>query len=785
MKNSQGSGTEQSGPRPSLGERIKNFFRKETVRDFLLISLAGLVISSVITLPTRPITPVSLGGDNSYYFKNAQSFQKVWKSPFYYFPGLIFDSLSSNELQDIGFNHTSDIDSFQRAPVYIAYLSLWTVLFGESGASLCMSQNFLFALILGMIYLILRLFVSRKAAFAGPVIALTYIFFYMEALLTLTEFFQTLNFLALLYCLQKAYEAKERRRGSYILVALMTVLLVFNKSGLKYVYFLVLPFAIITEFISNPVRKKAANNSILLLVSFFVLLLFGNLILSRGEAPTAASNTLAWRNFYAGACVQADGFGVNTSFHNAEFRKNITAGKDPFWFNRYSEICKPATIEIIKKNPVAYASMTLKKIGVQIVNGSYGYESAYQKLNRGFNTYHILLLVLFIMSFFILPGKETFLLKGLTCLFLAYNAAVYGLSNPDPRYFMPFVPIYIISIVILFKEILIQKLLINLKFWVMLGLLAVSAILSDKYILIALTPNMNFIIVLQFALLIFCVVMFFILMRPQLKDPLYKIFDIGILAAVFLLFLPWIFDNRELSRFELKNTEIRQQIVLPKLDMKNVESTMVAVSLKALSTNAVISMRFNGLSFTNVRVADARYTIVSNLYTRDNMPLLSPGWIYIPIPKDKISTNNEISVYGKNVALYKVYPEKHPKIPSFFAFRGSGAIYGPYNTRDKRLYLDRDPLSSLRTSYVKGRKIKSDIDVYIVVKVKGDYYIPKIYNQLNNAIVKLIALYDPLDSKLVAWSTTDPGPAFEKVSGNLYRYLAGELDRFRSGFIMF
>ncbi len=113
-------------------------------------------------------------------------------------------------------------------------------------------------------------------------------------------------------------------------------------------------------------------------------------------------------------------------------------------------------------------------------------------------------------------------------------------------------------------------------------------------------------------------------------------------------------------------------------------------------------------------------------------------------------------------------------------------VYGPYTKKERRVFIENTEKSLARNSYFnKKNQSKIDLNIFIVLKQRGDYYIDKRYKEFNDANTKFIAINNPLDNKIVFWSQVNPGERFIKVYNNLYRYLLSEIDRFYSGYELY
>lgn len=780
-----------------LSLRLKNFFSKDKTRHFLIIFLASFILCAVITLSHQPLDTcdkAGQSGDNWYYFKNARLFTSVWKAPLYYGPGLLFGTLSPHELQSIGFNHDSDFDTFFRAPAFIGYLSFWMVLFGESELSMLFSQVFLYGLIVSYLFLILLMFTDKKTALAGALLLFVHLSFYIAALYTLTELFQTLLGLMLFYHSFKTFRNAESRKRDYFLLALLLFLFTYTKLALKYSYLFLLPLLAYFEFLKSRHDKKSLKKNLAaLLVSFFILLFLYQTAVSRGKQP-GTSNIGGWRNFYAGSSIEADGFVLNTGFHNREFRQNLVRGTDPFWFNRYSEICKYALKDIIRSRPLAYISMTLKKMGLLLFHAPFHYASAGLLMglrNLILNPFHHLLVILAVIAFFFLK-REYLHLKAYFFVLMVYLAGIYGLSNPDARYFLPLIPFYII-LSVLFMRQFIQNGLHKKKKTLLFLLIHGSAFLIlfplNSFLGILISSALALLII-RFSLFLIVVILdYLVFLRPALA--LYEK-NGRILLGLFSLFVvsclsAFLLDQRNFNHFPRACSQAVQKIVMPENFQAGKEKAYLALDVRPGHTEAFLKVFLNSVLITNISarglLSCGQEPVIETVPVRTG----EKGWILVPLPLESIRSTNHVLISNRGFSLFgRLDPDrKKARLPSLF-HRKAGTediLFGPKTGKEKRVFLDTDVMSRQRESFLSGKiEDRYELDIFILLKEKGDYYIDRRYDSFNQANLKFIALNNPLDNKIVFWSAEPAPEAFQKVYGNLYKYLLGELDRFFSGY---
>ncbi|MDD5067483.1 MAG: glycosyltransferase family 39 protein [bacterium] len=782
----------EQAPAPRFSEKIKLFFGREQVRDFLLVFLLTFLFSTFVTLQQQPVDThdrTGKGGDNWYYFHNAQLFSKVWSSPFSFLGSLFTDSLTEQELLSIGFNHYGDIDTFFRAPVYITYLSFWIFLFGESEIPLLLSQTLILGLIFALIFLIIRQSLGRKWAFAGVLLSLFYLSFYTAAVYTLTELFQTLLALSLFYYSRHLLSDTGIRRFPYVLLAVLFFLFAYSKIAQKFIYLFLIPlFLYFLFFQGNSDKKTKKKNTAVFLVSFMVLVLFYGLMSSRGRTNTPA-DLGGWRNFYAGSCVQAQGFGLNTGFHNKEFRDNLPRGTDQFWFNRYSEVCRYAVLDIIRHHPMAYISMTLKKIGLLLGYPPENYQSRSllrQARYRYLNYYHFLLLLICIPGFILLDRKHLYF-KTFFLFLTFYLAGIYGLSNPGTRYFIVISPFFLILSVLSINEFIIKKGYRNKAFLFFFCLCVIFSLLMNKNLLALVLGSIKSLIAVQIILFhLFLIISILLFLKNRTPSPDRNETVLFLLLSLFLysLFMARIIDDRSVNHFSMNPGQIKEEIILSPSSLTGKEQALLALDIRTDSTNAELSININGIYRTNIKVIRSSCTIDPD-YDLGVKEFYEPRWLVLPLELSKLKNTNTITIRNKEVYFYYALREKKKKIPSLFHFSGNleDIIYGPYTRQDRRTYMVQDMKSLARSATIDQRPAAAkDAHIFLVLKGKGNYYIDKKYESFNQANLKLIALQNPIDSRIVFFSVQDPGPAFQKVSGNLYKYLAGEMDRFHPGY---
>lgn len=768
----------------SLKNKITNVLQKRKSKDFFIIFISVFLISLFITLQYKPLKTHQSPGDSFYYYKNSVAFSQVWRSPFYYVPKLLFHSLTKQELYSIGFNYNSDFDSFFRAPGYNTYLSFWIFLFGKSEVAALLSQIFLFALILSFLFLILRYFINRKLSFIIVFLSLFYLSFYIMIIQTMTELFQTLSFLILgfySFILFKNNEKNKKRH--YFLLALFLIITIYSKMSNKFLWIFLVPLFIGFEFFkSHSIKTQLKKNITIFLISFFLLFGLGQWVLSQGQK--SSSNLGGWRNYYAGSCLQSDGFVINTLFHNKEFRDNIKKGKEQFWFNRYSEICKYALLNIIKNKPFAYAGMTLKKISLVLThpptnNANY---PLLAHLRHYLNFYHFILIFFVITTSFFL-GENFFLLKSYFFIILLYLSGLFGLSNPDSRYFWPLIPFYFLFSTVGIKYFFDKKILKQKKFFLFFILLAIFLIFN-KNILASIFQNYIFVSISILIFFLFSFTFFFKWLFASYSKKQQPSFYLHLIILLFIFFLtlPFVVDNKSLNHFTLKSKQIKTVISIPTALTNNTNTFFCIIDVQG-KQNAQLHVQINNTWETNCLLADTSQSLNSNIKQKFNIGN-KPHWLIIPVSHSIIQKTNTISVTLQKGHLFYTLKEKYKKLPSPFYYKPNidDLIFGPFSKKDQRLYMETKIESLTRKSFINKKYSKKDINIFLVSKYVGHYYLPKKYEKLMDANIKYIALINPLDRKLVFWSKTNPGENYVVVRGNLYHYLASELDRFYSGY---
>ncbi len=780
----------------NLSSLFYNFLKKEQIKDFIAVFIITFIISLIITSSKRPIDTHPNFGDAYYYFHNAELFSKVWKSPFHYIPGLLFDTLSKQETQEIGFNHQSDFNSFFRAPGYITFLSLWITVFGTSEFALLLSQVFLLSAVFGFIYLILRKFVNRKYSFMSIFAAILYLTFYNNALQTLTEIFQTLVILMFFYYLYKTIIKDKNSKKEYVILALFLLIVNFSKMSNKYIHIFLIPVIIYLIYTKYKNYKKLFKKfSMTFLISFFIMLFFVNLITSRGSGGVESANLGGWRNYWAGTSRLSDGFGINTGDHEKEFRDNINKGTRKFWFNRYSEICKYALIDTIKNYPFEYLLISLKKMGLLLSHAPQNNETIklFQHIRAVFmNKFHFLLLLLTIICMFFLVNKQIkniFILKIFFFTLTLYLSMLFGLSNPDARYFLPLIPFLIISSTIIVYFIYEKRLYKQQRYVIPILIILITVILLyHDSILNFIFQNIILIRLIKILLYLFIIGLVVKLLMPffnkyNIED---KILTGIIIFFVFMLSFPFIFFSKYDNHFAVKSSKITQIIQINNLNNFTYEKVLLAIDISTENPTADIRLRINSFT-TNITISKAQESFSKNYPLPFNKTLYKPHWLFVNIPLSIIEQTNKIEVTYRNANIYYSYKEKNRRIPSFFNYKHglNDIVYGPFSKTDNRCYPITKLYSKRRITLINNKRKNYDAHIFFLIKEKGDYYLPKKYEKFNDANIKYIALVNPLDRKLVFYSRNNPGPDFVKVRGNLYLYLAGELDRFYSGYYLY
>jgi len=228
---------------------------------------------------------------------------------------------------------------------------------------------------------------------------------------------------------------------------------------------------------------------------------------------------------------------------------------------------------------------------------------------------------------------------------------------------------------------------------------------------------------------------------------------------------------------------VKQIINIPTDVTNSTQNTFFCIIDVQSKKDSQLHIQINNTWETNYLLDDTHQTLNSNLKQKFNIGN-KPHWIIIPVPHSIIQKTNSISVTLQKGHLFYSLKVNHKKIPSPFYYKQNtdSLIFGPFSKQDQRLYIETKIESLTRKSFINKKHSKKDINIFLVRKDVGQYYFPKKYEKLMNANIKYIALINPIDRKLVFWSKKNPGDDYVVVRGNLYRYLAGELDRFYSGY---
>ncbi len=659
----------------NIKEKFKTFFKKEKVKDFILIFILTFIIATSVTLQQKPLDPqdkIHKAGDCWYYFRNAQLFSKIWEEPFHYIPGLIFNTLNQRELLNIGFNHNSDFDSFFRAPVYITYLSFWISIFGESNLSLLLSQVFLLSLIFSFIYLILREFVNRKWSFSGVILSLFYLSFYLSAIYTMTELFQTLIILILLYYSYRLFNSEKNKKKYYIMLAVLVLTLTLTKATLKFIYILIIPLFLYFEYLkSKDIIKIYKKNISTFIISFFILFLLFNMIASRGK--TGQSGLVGgWRNFYGGSCYYSEGLGISTSYHSEEFRKNIDKGKDKFWFTRYSEICKYAIIDLIKNHPLKFISIALKRMKILITyapvnknihNFLLKTRHLYQNY---FHFFLVLINVLFLFFIYDKKDKKYFIYKLYFFILLVYYCIFNGYA--DPRYMLPLSAFYFISLIVLLKKFLDKKIYKNKNFYFIILINIILILSLNKNFILHITNNIDLLQLLQFIIFNGILISNCLIFKKQLK--LLKkqdiIFGIILMLFIYLILMPGLFDNRNINHFATDQKNIKQKIIINNFKKEDYKEAFIIIDVDSIKTNEKLNIQLNKFK-TNIALNNPGLAFIRNFESDKEIPN-EPKWIFIPVSLNLIRNTNIINIPDNNLQLYYGIKNTNRKIPSVFYY---------------------------------------------------------------------------------------------------------------------
>jgi len=800
----------------SKNKSIIKFFKNNTkfLVELLILFSIAFIFTTIIALQRQPINTHKAYGDNYYYHYNAKLLTKIWHSPFKYGIGLLTHSLSEKEALDIGFNHDSGFNSFFRAPSFILYHSFWLFIFGDSEFSNLLSQTFLFSLIILLIYYILYKKINRKYAIFGTFLTFLYIPFHTSATITMTELWQAGNLLILYIISEKIFISKKMTWKKGLILSLSLLFVTLAKSSLKYFYifFLIMFIALIIQKYDKKILKKTL---ILLLISFIITFIFWGVIASNNTHEHSVGNSLGWLVFWAGGIPETEGKIPYNGVHTKEFRDNINKGTANFWYNRYAQVCKYAMIQLIKKRPISYSSMVIKKIDALIIHPAWFNHSNLHlhKIKKIYlRPYHIFLFLSMLLAIFYLQGKTFYYFKYFFSTILAYFFLIYGMANPSTRFFLPLVPFYIIFTTLLLNKIILKKQFLFLgQILLSLGLYYVF---FRKNILIHILPNLVFISLVKFFGLLFLFFYLLYLIYKSYSEKLLitnknnaeveqehyikKIYNFFFkqdekpiyLFFVTLFFLSAIasnFNDLQLNHFlyKSKQMKIQEKIILDNKDLQKIrkdsENIFLALDLRPFSKKDFIWVKVNKLQEKKIFLTNAIETTASNIkpkYYNVNK------WIFYPLNKTNIQTTNIISIRTSHAPgmFYHIITDS-PPIPSLFNRFSIDIVEGFNTLTDGRIMQKTRLNQKQRKSFINKKILKNkDFNIFILRKEQGTYYFPKKYEKLMDANIKYIALINPIDRKLVFWSKKNPGEDYVVVRGNLYRYIAGELDRFYSGY---
>ena len=767
--------------------------KNKILKKSALVFLATFIITTIILLQSRPLDPASFnhpGSDSHYYYQLAVSFSKVFKEPFYYIPALISKTLSERELLEIGFNKNSDFDSFSRAPVYITYLGLWIALFGVSKISLIFSQSFLIGLMSVGVFAILLNFISFPLALAGVFFNLFYLSYYTSASITMSENIQIaiVPFLFLVFdkiCIKEKISKKD-----LLLYAFLIVCISFSKNAMKYLGFFIVIFSSFFIFSSKKEDIKILKKEILFFILFFVLFYFiAQRIVSQSTPSGPDANIGGWRNFYAGSMIDTDGYNLNTGFHCQEFRNSLVYGKDQFWFNRYSQVCKYAVLAIFRSNPIAFLSLTVRKFSLLNLfppcNGE-GY-NLFKTLRKYFLTYfHWFILFICFVSFLVHDNRKIYL-KFFVLLFIVYIGGLFSLSNTDSRYMITVVPLKNILAWLFLIDIVNKKVNFT-KIYIFLSviMLIVSFILFHPVWIFRFFSSLFLIRLIRFLnLLILTLIMFPFLVKEKEKFLKLEFFlSFFVILLFFLVGGVWVWSDKYLNHFPLDKKFCKQKIIFSeKPSVKSDNEFFVAVDVTFSSPEDVININVNGKFDTSIKADKTQKTLFEEM---EPIPerYKSAQWCFIKIPAEIVSVTNIISVSVSDKAKIWGSMKDDKKRPSFFHFTSNleNLIFGPGSQRERRLFLPFYTASLQRDSYS-----RFDANIFIILKTRSSYYVKDVFSELNDANIKFIALCNPVDNNMVVWKDSPPllQEQLKPVRGNLMLYLFGEFDRLRTGITIF
>lgn len=775
-----------------LAQKIADFMRKGERRAFLIVFGIAFALCTIVCLQQKPIDTHPDGADGMYYYNNAKAFSEVWKDPFTYIPKILFRGLSYQDSLNLGLNPNSDFDTFYRAPVYMGYLSLWMAIFGISEASMLFSQIFLLALLFAMVFLLLRNWVSRPWAIVGLILLSFCLFLYIGAIWLITEIMQALLFLILVQFILRIYASDSRGAKEMILLALLFFLFIYSKMSLKFFIFFFIPLIVLFEFAqqNRSFTKKVWKNTALFLLAFLLLSGFYKWSLVQTDVPPN-SNLGGWRNYYAGANILTDGFNINVPYHNKEFRDNISKGKDKNWFINYSEICKYAVLDTIRNHPGGYTFITLKKILVQLVSVPVNYDTVPFLINfrAAMLTPYFQILLILSLFFMFLRKQEWDNLKLLFFLLVVYLSAIYGLTNPDPRYFIPLTPFYVIFSLLLIHTVVTQKLYTKMLFWILLALPVLLLLLLSKdfWVGFGIAPALIQTIRLLLVTTLLGLTAYHLVLRKGEQSVQQKILSPLFLLFVYLLMMTGILGDHTIDHHRTKGNIAKKTIIMPESGQPAPKSVFLAVDVRFRSVDGHINLTFNGTPLGKVTVQEMTNPSMLEKAPVNKSYFRKPKWVIVALPAESLGRTNSIEIEGENFELYTGSPRPERKIPSLLYYRANeNEMYsGPGSAKESRIFLERKIASSGQVSWIDGKKSKRELNIFIVTETDEGLFVEKRYEQVNQQHPKYLALFNPLEQGIVQKMRGDPGAGWVRVSGNLKTYLQGEMDRYDDGLVFY
>lgn len=778
--------------KPSLKEWFK--IRKASFQEIGIIFTIVFAVCLTLALFSQPIDTHKAYGDNYYYHENAVRLTKIWKQPFHYIPSLLTKSLSNKEVTDLGLNKGSLVSSVYRAPSFIFFHSFWIFIFGDSELSNLISQVFLLSFILVLVYMILKRYTGRTYALFGLIFSLTYLPYHIASTITMTELFQAASIFVLFWISERIYIQKDISWKKGLLLGLMILTVSLSKSSLKYSPLFIIPGFLALIFFHWE-KKKFFKAVRVILISCLVFFALWGRITSNGPKASGGSNALGWLVFWAGGIPEAEGLIPSGGVHNLEFRENVSKGTDTFFYTRYAEICRPAMIKIITSRPVEYAVMVVNKLSALLYHPSYNndYQSHLLKLRMNIlRPYHIIFFVLALLGLVFLSSREYLFLKYFLLILLSYFFVIYGMANPSTRFFLPLVPLYTLCAVLFLHHVFKSK-----QYTLLLPLVAVllAHTLFFKDILVRIIPDLRFIQIFRLiGLLLPGTLVLLLFKRTRLFQPQARIGNIFIFTFYFTAVVCLVAGDRQLNHFRLpkKTDSISQTIILNPEELdefrKDPNPVQLALDIYPFKKNSSLEISLNGQHLTNCMIYNAvLIPSEEDAITKRTLYNINK-WIYIPVDPLALTLTNTFNLSSMNrvSTLFRISSGRQ-NIPSLLNWFAIKIVHGLKTRHDGRFFFPLKVYSSERVCRINGKiKPRMDMNIFLLRKEPGDYYLPEQYAQLNDAPVKYTAsMVNPVDQGVVIYSETDPGPDFIPASGKLRLYLISEIDRYKSGYRMY